>query len=286
MLCTLYSEPLDLKDFIWEEKFDGVRCIAVIQNDKKTLYSRSGRDITESFPELVFPKGDYILDGEIIARGRDGEVNFSHIQKRVNRKNYVDNWALLYPAEYAVFDLIERNNKKLYMYPLYFRKRLLETTLKGKTASNIYPVTFNEDGKALFSQMAAKGGEGVVGKDISGYYTPGRRVWIKCRVPNSEVFYVVGYTKGEGRRESTFGSLLLARKTGSGFKYAGSAGTGFTDSDLAAITAVLEALPKTLPLNFDIDATWVEPIFKAKISYGDISSGGVLRFPVFKGMIE
>src|SRR5919197_1027829 len=55
----------------YEPKFDGFRCIAFVDGDEVELQSRNGRDLTRYFPELRFPPGRYVLDGEIIAASFD-----------------------------------------------------------------------------------------------------------------------------------------------------------------------------------------------------------------------
>src|ERR671930_180915 len=83
----------------YEPKFDGFRCIAFVDGDEVELQSRNGRDLTRYFPELRFPPGRYVLDGEIIIHGESGRQEFDLLGQRIHpAKSRVDRLAKETPA--------------------------------------------------------------------------------------------------------------------------------------------------------------------------------------------
>jgi len=80
MLATLTDAPFDDKDWIFEDKYDGFRMVAKIQSGRVTLYSRNGKFISHSYVEvaqaLEAVKGDAVIDGELVAIGKDGVSHF------------------------------------------------------------------------------------------------------------------------------------------------------------------------------------------------------------------
>src|SRR4051795_1436248 len=68
----------------YEPKWDGFRCIAFVDGEEVELQSRNGRTLTRYFPELAFPAGRYVLDGEIVVLGEDGEPDFDLLGQRIH----------------------------------------------------------------------------------------------------------------------------------------------------------------------------------------------------------
>ena len=86
MLLNFVSSPFDDKNYIFELKLDGIRCIAYLDKDKTILRNKRNKDVTEIYPELKnihkFVKHRCILDGELVALNSDGTPNFFALQKR------------------------------------------------------------------------------------------------------------------------------------------------------------------------------------------------------------
>ena len=68
----------------YEIKLDGFRCLAFVDGDEVFLQSRNGRPLGRYFPELRFPPGRYVLDGEIVVRDAHGHEDFDALQQRIH----------------------------------------------------------------------------------------------------------------------------------------------------------------------------------------------------------
>ena len=68
------------EQYVYEIKLDGFRCLAFVDGEEVFLQSRGGRPLGRYFPELHFPPGRYVLDGEIVVRGADGREDFDALQ--------------------------------------------------------------------------------------------------------------------------------------------------------------------------------------------------------------
>ena len=108
MLAKLTLDAFDNPQWSWEIKFDGIRCIARVTKSTYELQSRSGRLMTENFPELIFKTKaeSIVLDGELVSYNRLGDVSqFQNIQKRTTRVAELEQAVRDYPGTYEVFDV-------------------------------------------------------------------------------------------------------------------------------------------------------------------------------------
>src|SRR5436305_4053436 len=78
--ATLPDDP----GWAYEPKWDGFRCIAFVDGAELFLQSRNGKELLRYFPELSFPEGRYVLDGEIVIFGEDGEQLFEALGQRIH----------------------------------------------------------------------------------------------------------------------------------------------------------------------------------------------------------
>jgi bifunctional non-homologous end joining protein LigD len=128
--------------------------------------------------------------------------------------------------------------------------------------------------------------EGIVAKKAASPYKAGRSpMWLKVRSRRSGDFVVVGFTAPKGGRGG-FGALQLAEYVDGTLTYAGRAGTGFSDKQLAEVRRALESqtrseCPCTGLLQVEKDTTWVEPTMVAEVEYSEVTEEGLLRQPVF-----
>ena len=145
-----------------------------------------------------------------------------------------------------------------------------------------------EDGAAFFEAVKQIGLEGIMAKQRDSTYQPGRRSdsWLKIKARQTTECVIIGYTKGKGDRESTFGALHLAQVEGEGLKYVGKVGTGFDEQSMKAVFAELQKLTrikrpiKEKPLD-DAQSIWLEPKFMCELAFASITPDGLLREPVF-----
>src|SRR5205809_2864034 len=144
MLCTLVKEPFTKEDWLYEVKWDGYRIIAYKQKNKIMLRSRSGLDYTSRYPVVADGikkmKGDFVIDGEVVAFDEEGHVSFDLVQEANPQA----------PLAYFVFDILWKDGKDLMQLPLTQRKDILKAMLPADRL-----VKFSDnflDGIALYEQ--------------------------------------------------------------------------------------------------------------------------------------
>src|SRR5438876_6257333 len=134
-------------------------------------------------------------------------------------------------------------------------------------------------------------------KRLDSRYLPGKRTrdWLKIKTHSEQEFIVAGYTKGTGRRASSFGSLVLGYYAGGELVYAGNVGTGFNAKEIEKLLDKLRTLrrptspfrdaPK-MPKVRKSDVIWVEPELVAEVEFAEWTHDGRLRAPSYKGLRE
>jgi ATP-dependent DNA ligase len=187
----------------YEPKWDGFRVIAFVDDEHSYLQSRNGRPLSRYFPEIAFPAGRYVLDGElVILRGR-GKQDFDALQMRLHpAESRVRKLAAEIPASLVAFDLLALDDDLLLEQPFDRRRAALEALIEEPLA--LTPLT-NERKKA---ERWLRGAEGVVAKELSAPYRPGERTgMVKIKRVRTIDSVVVGWRPGKER--GTVGSLIL-----------------------------------------------------------------------------
>jgi bifunctional non-homologous end joining protein LigD len=296
------SGPLPTGDgWVYEIKWDGMRVLADVAPDGVRAWSTTGRDVVVSFPELAalapaLAPLDALLDGEVVALDDAGRPSFERLQHRMHVTSAVDaaRRAAEVPVAYVVFDLLRLGGHDLTDRPWHERRRLLEQIgddlPDGADVARVY-----DDGEDLLAAADAKGLEGVVAKRRDAPYAPGARgrQWVKVKVRRHDEWVVGGWSGGAGNRAGGLGSLLVGaydRPGGGVLRYAGRVGSGFTVPELARMGRRLAPLaipecpfdPPPEPLHRR-GAHWVRPEVVVEIAYGEITSDGRIRHPVYMG---
>jgi bifunctional non-homologous end joining protein LigD len=286
MLATLSKDAALGREWIFEEKYDGIRAIAEKKRDRVKLWSRTGQDLTEAFGEIVeairrLPDDDLALDGELVIFDRAGVSRFQLLQRRG-----ID--PRMRPV-YVVFDLLRSRGRDLTRSPVEERRaRLLE--LLPKRAGPLMPSRqLRATGAAALATAREKGWEGVIAKLRGSPYEPGRRsrAWRKVKVRGESEFVIGGYTRPQGSRKE-LGALLVGLFDGPALRYVGKVGTGYTEDTLRDLGAKLrdrrvERAPFE-PAPRIRDATWVRPDLVAQLAYQEWTADGKLRQPAFLGL--
>ena len=278
MLAELSPKPFNDERYLWEEKYDGIRCIAEIKGGAFRLWARSGTEKTDMFPEIdLRTKIRAVIDGELVCD------TFNGMQHRANRINGIHQASINYPAHYEVFDVLELNGVSLVQIPLSERKKLLQEALTP--TDNVSVADFTEDGEALFQKMLAEGKEGIIGKLKAGTYQAGKRAWLKVKCNQKGEFVICGYTPGTGWREATFGALVLGRQDIGKLTYVGAVGTGFTSAEIDRLFKLLRSSPVAVcPFSVsppEPDIRWVRPEIVVEVKYLEFTNDGRLRFPAY-----
>jgi ATP-dependent DNA ligase len=192
------------EQWCYEPKYDGFRAIAFVDDGAVTLQSRGGKPLGRYFPELSFPTGRYVLDGEIVIDSHGGGEDFDALSQRIHpAQSRIERLASETPARYVAFDLLARDDHVLLDEPLSERRaglhELVEGAAVGLTPSTRVP---SEAEPWLHS------GEGVVAKDTRAPYCPGQRKGMfKIKRVRTIDAVVAGYRPG--KEPDTVGSLIL-----------------------------------------------------------------------------
>jgi ATP-dependent DNA ligase len=191
------------EDWVYEPKYDGFRAIAFVDGDGCTIQSRSGKPLSRYFPELSFPAGRYVLDGEIVIDGEEGEQDFGALQQRIHpAESRILMLSEQTPAHYIAFDLLAREDRVLLDRPLSERRAELEELVSSPI--ELTPLTRDP----AQAEPWLLRGEGVVAKDCAAPYRPGQRTgMVKVKRVRTIDAVVVGYRPG--KEPDTVGSLIL-----------------------------------------------------------------------------
>ncbi len=185
---------------VYEPKWDGFRVIAFVDGEEVFLQSRGSRPLHRYFPEIVLPVGRYVLDGEIVILGADGNPSFGTLQARLHpAESRIERLSRETPAVLVAFDLLALDDEVLLDRPFAERRALLATLDLAPTPSTNDP----ETATAWLSAI-----EGVIAKELDAPYRPGKRLGMhKIKLVRSLDCVVVGYRPGT--EQGTVGSLIL-----------------------------------------------------------------------------
>ncbi|MDR3473507.1 MAG: DNA ligase D [Devosia sp.] len=287
-LASPAGSPPHGGDWLHEIKFDGYRTMARIDNGGVELITRSGLDWTRRYGDLWtafarLPCRTAMLDGEVVALDDKGISRFGALQEALATG---ETSQLVYYA----FDLVHLDGYDLTGVELVKRKQLLARLLGGHTGGRS-AIQLSDDvtgeGQALYDRATELGLEGVVSKRADAKYLSGRSPsWIKAKALKSGDFLIAGYTASEAA--GGLGALALGEWVDGELHYRGKVGTGF---DAEALRILLERLQALVGGGEKLDGApkdiiWVRPVLTAHIHYGNLTTDGMLRHAVFKGLRE
>jgi bifunctional non-homologous end joining protein LigD len=315
MLATLGAPALHGARFVYEPKYDGIRCLAALEGTGAgdvTLFSRNGNEKTEQFPEIVAglvalaeaAGKPLVLDGEIVALDTEGDpVGFEDLQPRMHlsRARTIAHKAEVAPSAFILFDVLRDGEDDVRGLPLKERRARLEAivsllgTTQSRSRNHRGPVRLGRqvtgDGRALLAEAEARGWEGLVVKDAASVYSAGQRSphWMKLKLTRRQEFVVGGFTEPGGLRAG-FGALVIGVFDERGrLRHAGSVGSGFDEKTLNALFPRLLALQtqecpfSTIPQTIG-KPHWVRPQIVIEAKYTEWTKAGVIRHPVFLGL--
>ena len=303
MLARLAELPREDSGWAVEVKWDGVRAIAYCQPGRLRLQTRNLNDVTAQYPEVhrlarQLGSRDAVLDGELVAFDEHGKPSFERLQQRIHQtsESVVRRRMKSHPVVYVIFDLLYFDGHDLMSEPYSRRREFLEELeLTGESWQT--PGHSVGHAEELLAASKEQGLEGIVLKRLDSAYAPGKRTgaWLKVKNTLRQEMVIAGWTPGEGRRADQVGALLVGYFEQSGGKqvlrYGGKVGTGFTDRDLAALTARLAPLereenPFGAGPHPPRKARFVEPSLVAEIEFRELTKEGILRHPAYKGLRE
>jgi ATP-dependent DNA ligase len=201
------------EEWVYEPKFDGFRVLAFVDGEDLYLQSRTGKPLRRYFPELEFPPGRYVLDGELVILDSDGREEFDALQNRLHpAESRVRMLAEQTPALFRAFDLLAEGKEKLLTRPFVERRERLESMVAGlggrkKTTAGSIELTPLAGSPAKAAPWL-ESGEGVIAKQLDAPYRPGeRKGMVKVKRVRTADCVVVGWRPG--KEEGTVGSLIL-----------------------------------------------------------------------------
>ena len=292
MLSRSAEAPFSSGDWIFEVKWDGIRAISYVK-EELSIRSRNQKELMANFPELSELKElarDMVLDGEIIVM-KDGKADFATLIKRSQNTKAIDidHMARKFPATYVIFDILEKEGVELLDIPLMERKKILKNSVKeGKFV--VLSMFVENTGEPYYRAALEKGVEGVMAKKKQSVYEPGKRSnnWLKIKQVKTCDCVIFGYTKGEGNRGETFGSLILGLYDGEVPVFIGKVGTGFSAEIMENLKLSLDQYRverETLKgVDIDREITWLRGGVVCEVGYQSITEDGKLRIPVFRNI--
>jgi len=198
------------ENWAYEPKYDGFRAIVFVDGEPSMIQSRGGKPLARYFPELQFPPGRYVLDGEIVIDSSDGGQDFDALQQRIHpAQSRIAMLAKQTPARYVAFDLLALEQASWLGRPFDERRAGLESNVPGKV--DLTPLTR----VPAEAEPWLRSGEGVVAKDLRAPYRPGERTgMVKVKRVRTIDAVVMGYRPG--KEAGTVGSLILGLYDDSG----------------------------------------------------------------------
>ncbi|BDF59187.1 ATP-dependent DNA ligase [Christensenellaceae bacterium] len=290
MLIGKTGEAFDSKDYIFELKLDGTRCLAYLGHDTVLMNKRGVLQIPK-MPELSMIheqiKKKCILDGELIVSVND-KPDFSKIQQRSLMSNHrkIQRLSQEHPATFVVYDILYYDTKQVTDKPLMQRKELIYRNLTESPRMSISRF-IETQGIALFDAAKKEALEGIVGKLKDSKYYMGKRTsdWIKIKNLADDDFIICGYIT----KTAHVTSLILGQYNNKGeIVYKGNVVLGISRSDYDIISAYpkISYNPITGKIPSEADnAVWIKPELVCTIKYMRRTNGG-LQQPVYKGLRE
>src|ERR1700686_3674256 len=287
MQAASAEAPFSSPDYLFEVKWDGLRCIVFRDRDGVVrLLDRGLHEPAATRPEVVaaakrIPPGS-VIDGELVATDIEGRPDYPRLRERLAggaaRKDKL-------PSAYLAFDPLYPEEKPLLRQPVIRRRAKLSKAVEA--GGHIFvPHHIDEDGVELFEACLERGLEGVVAKHKLSPYVPGQRspFWLKVKAVKSDDFVVIGWTG-----EKPFDALVVGYHEDERLLPCGTVGAAY---DEWATRVIREALAELASDDSPLDPPpimvrpvhWVRPELVVSVRYSEWSPDGTLRFPIFNGL--
>lgn len=192
------------EDWAYEPKLDGFRAIVFVDGEDCYIQSRGGKSLRRYFPELTFAPGRWVLDGELVIRDAEGNLEFDALQQRIHpAQSRIELLSREIPATYIVFDLLAEGDESLLEAPLRERRERLQAIADR---ADLEPTTLSTETEQAERWLASI--EGVMAKDLTAPYSPGKRKGM-AKVKRERTIDCVVMGWRPGKEEGTVGSLIL-----------------------------------------------------------------------------
>jgi DNA ligase 1 len=242
-----------------EDKYDGIRAQLHLAGEGAApqLFSRDLNEITISFPEVAAAaaklKHRLVIDGELVPYRSGSVLDFASLQTRLGRVDPSPALLKEVPVVLVAFDLLHLDGRDLLEVPLRERRgalerlRLPERTAERFLESQLATAHTADEVEAHFDDARERRNEGLMVKDPTSVYQPGRRGlgWLKLKKALATLdCVVVGVEWGHGKRRGVLSDYTFAVRSpdGAGLLTIGKAYTGLTDAEIATMTERFKAI--------------------------------------------
>jgi ATP-dependent DNA ligase len=271
------------EDYSYEIKLDGFRCIAFVDGEEIYLQSRGSKPLRRYFPELDFPAGRYVLDGEIVIRDESGQEQFDSLQQRIHpAESRIELLSHEIPATYVAFDLLAYAGESLLELPFSERRSALERLLADDhfADARVELMPASEDPDRARSWL--KEAEGAIAKLRSAPYAPGKRTGMfKVKRVRTIDAIVVGWRPG--KEPDTVGALILGLYDGPELRVVGHC-SGLTASEKRRLVGFFEpfqtgergtADPSRWSASRELEWVALRPELVVEIDFDHVSAGRI-----------
>lgn len=285
--ATLVDDVPTGSAWLHEMKYDGYRCLLAIAGGRAKIYTRTGLDWTDKFPEIAeaaaaIQCGSALLDGEIVALDDKGKTGFSALQQAISEGGR--------DLSLFLFDALEIDGEKLEKLPNLERKQRLAALVgEGRPPFILYADHIIGKGEQLFKAMCDAGQEGIISKKADAPYRHARtKNWLKVKCTRRQEFVIIGWSESD-KKGRGFRALLLGLHEKGKLRYAGKVGTGFSmaaQQDLRARldTLAVDKAAATVPRADARGAHWVKPELVAEVVFAEFTADNVVRHASFLGL--
>ncbi len=293
--ATAVWERLGSTGDVWlEDKLDGIRAQLHVVDGQCRIYSRELKDITATFPEIAAAATrhgrDCVLDGEMLAYQNGRPLAFAELQRRLGRKELDLFMANEVPVSFLAFDVLWAEGRSTFRESLQTRRSVLERLELAAPLSAVPVHTANsaETIDTAFGEARDRNNEGLIAKDPTSAYAPGRRglSWIKLKKAFATLdCVIVAAEYGHGKRVGVLSDYTFAvRDAKGGLANIGKAYSGLTDVEIAELTDELLGLViRQRSRIYDVDPQIVLEIAFDSINESDRHASGLaMRFPRIK----
>jgi ATP-dependent DNA ligase len=267
------------EEWAYEPKLDGFRAIVFVDGKESYIQSRGAKPLSRYFPEISFPSGRYVVDGELVIRDADGNVTFDSLQMRLHpAESRINLLAKEIPATFIAFDLLAQNSKDLMDLPLRERREKLESLAKRDGSIELTPLTTDTSE----AEEWLRNSEGVVAKQLDAPYLPGERKGM-AKVKRERTIDCVVLGWRPGKEEGTVGSLILGLYEGDDLRPVGHI-SGFSAKAKRSLRAQLKPLetgehgsaePSRWAAGRDLEWVALRPELVIEVGYDHAAAGRI-----------
>jgi ATP-dependent DNA ligase len=266
------------EEWAYEPKLDGFRAIVFVDGGEAYIQSRGGKELARYFPELSFAPGRWVLDGELVIRDADGNLEFDSLQERIHpAQSRIELLSKEIPAGYIAFDLLAEGDESLLDAPLSERRARLQA-IAGPAGLELTPLTPD---KAQAEKWLGSI-EGVMAKQLDAPYIPGKRKGM-AKVKRERTIDCVVMGWRPGKEEGTVGSLILGLYDGGELRSVGHI-SGFSAAAKRSMRAMLAPLgtgesgsaePSRWTGGRDLEWVELRPELVIEVGYDHAASGRI-----------